>query len=62
MQWGVGHGALRRFTWSFRILSHYSEVCLKFKHVFEKAFSQSLHPQQHLIKQSFWYFALLFFL
>ena len=31
MQWGVGHGALRPFTWRFRILSHYSVMCLKFK-------------------------------
>ena len=60
MQWGIGHGALRPFTWSFRILSHYSAICLKFKRVNTQAFFQSLHLQQHLIKQSFWYFALLF--
>ena len=60
MQWGVGHGALCPFAWRFRILSHYSLICLKFKHVHEKAFSQSLNLQQHLIKQGFWYFALFF--
>ena len=62
MQLGIGHGALRPFTWRFRILSHYSAICLKFKHVHEMAFFQSFNVQQHLIKQSFWYFALLFFL
>ena len=61
MQWGVGHGALRPFTWRVRIFSHYF-LMFKFKHVHEKAFIQSLHLQQHFIKQSFWYFALLFFL
>ena len=62
MQWGVGHGALRPFSWRFRILSHYSLICLKFKYVHEKAFSQSFHLQQRLIKQSVWYFTLFFFL
>ena len=62
MQWGVGHGALRPFTWRCRILSHYSVICLKFKHVHENALFQSLHLQQHFIKQNFRYFALLFFL
>ena len=53
MQFGVGLGALRQFPWGFRLLSLFSSMSFYFKYVLVKAFSRSIHLQEHFIKPTF---------